>query len=46
VEFRLPFQNNGKLVDVLNSGESFPVSNGRVSITNLWPRWARVMKAE
>ncbi len=35
-----------RLSDVLNGGESIPVTNGRARIDPVWAHWARVMKVE
>ncbi len=40
----LPEPVNGKLVDLLNPGEEFPIRNGRARIDPLWPCWARVLE--
>jgi glycosidase len=43
LKLKLPDTNNGRLYDLLNPGESFPVSNGVVQIDPVWPNWARVL---
>lgn len=43
LKLALPNTNNGRLYDLLNPGESFPVSNGVVQIDPVWPNWARVL---
>jgi cyclomaltodextrinase / maltogenic alpha-amylase / neopullulanase len=40
--FRLPEPIRGRLVDVLNIGETFDLSNGRAKVS-IPPRWARIM---
>ena len=42
LELRLPL-DSGRLVDLLNPGDSFPVSQNRVRLDPLPPCWARVL---
>jgi glycosidase len=42
--FEIPIPSGGsRLVDWLNSGDSFPISAGRASIPEVWPHWARIL---
>jgi glycosidase len=43
--FRLaiPTGYGSRLVDLLNPGESFPVTDGHATINPVWPCWARIM---
>ena len=43
-EVKLPEPVNGVLVDLLNPGQNFEVTNGRARLSPLWPCWARVME--
>jgi glycosidase len=42
----VPTVYNGQLTDLLNPGDSFPVSNGVVHLDPVWPTWARILTAE
>jgi glycosidase len=46
LELRVPEANNGRLYDLLNPGESFPVSDGVVHLDPVWPNWARVLTSK
>ena len=39
------FENGSRLVDMLNSGETCEMKNGRLSIT-VYPHWARILMVE
>ncbi len=45
LDLRLPIQT-GRLVDLLNPGDTFEISNYQVHIDPLPPRWARVLRVE
>jgi len=44
-DFDVPLSSaiSGQLVDLLNPGESFPVSKGRLKVDAVYPRWGRVL---
>jgi cyclomaltodextrinase / maltogenic alpha-amylase / neopullulanase len=42
LNLNIPF-GGGRLVDLLNPGEEFPVFDGRAKIDPVWPCWARIM---
>jgi len=45
-DLQLPQPVNGRLVDLLNPGQEFPLRGGRARIDPLWPCWARVLQVE
>ncbi|HTY23590.1 MAG TPA: alpha-amylase family glycosyl hydrolase [Desulfomonilaceae bacterium] len=42
-ELSVPANYGNQLIDMLNPGESFPISRGKAEIDVVWPRWARIM---
>jgi len=45
LNLNIPF-GGGRLVDLLNPGQEFRVSDGRAKIDPVWPCWARIMKLD
>ena len=43
-EIKLAGAGNGRLVDLLNPGQEFPIKGGRARLDPLWPGWARVLE--
>ncbi|MBI4962636.1 MAG: alpha-glucosidase C-terminal domain-containing protein [Desulfomonile tiedjei] len=39
----IPACRGTRLIDLLNPGEAFPVSNGHATVNAVWPCWARIM---
>ena len=44
LEIHIPHINNGKLNDLLNTGDTFYIRNNYLKIETLWPNWARILK--
>jgi cyclomaltodextrinase len=44
ISIEIPWAGQGRLVDLLNHGEEFPVSHGRAKVLSIPPCWARVME--
>lgn len=44
IKLAVPNTPNGQLYDLLNPGETLPVSKGVVHIDPVWPNWARILK--
>ena len=42
-DLNIEFGADGRLVDLLNTGEEFQVLDGRAKIDPVWPCWARIM---
>lgn len=40
----IPVEYGNQLVDILNPGESYRISEGKAEIDTVWPNWARIMK--
>ncbi|MBN1428585.1 MAG: alpha-glucosidase C-terminal domain-containing protein [Anaerolineae bacterium] len=45
IDVSIPTQAN-RLIDVLNSGETFPIEQGEAHIDQVWPHWGRILVAE
>lgn len=43
LEVELPSPHGVHAVDVLNGNRVFPIQNGRVRLTPLWPHWASIL---
>lgn len=43
LDLTIPGANSAQLYDLLNPGDSFPVSNDMVQIAPIWPNWARIL---
>ena len=42
-DLTLPGDGDGRLVDLLNPGETFPVARGQVHVDAVYPHWARIL---